>query len=338
MKQTTYLGIEENKSREVYIDVVAGIMIFWMILGHCCYFSHQSVPYYSLLGFYMPWFFYKSGKFFVTRDRSAVLKKDTHKLLRYFMIYSGIGWVVWVVCGQMDGSLHLRDCFIQTLKLFIFNGSIKGNGALWFLLSLFIVRQLSNMLIVKLKMDISIPILAIACFVIAFTLYAIGWYNYSWWFGNVFSGMCFFLLGYWLKNKENNTALFIISTLFFALIVLAYCVGWVGDFPYLYMHANKMYKGNYLLFYPTALAGIIMTNNFFRLLCKHVRFSILEYIGKNSMTFYTTHWILFVIVTFVTHYFFNVEKPVILFIILLGSCIVFLPLINVLIRSIKSKQ
>ena len=150
--------------------------------------------------------------------------------------------------------------------------------------------------------------------------------------------MCFFLLGYWLKDKENNKVLFIISTLFFGMVVLAYCMGWIEDFPYLYMHANKMYRGDYFLFFPTALAGIIMTNNLFRILCKRVKFRVFEYIGKNSMTFYTTHWILFIVVSFVASFIFKVEEPLILFIVLIGSAIVFLPLINLLIGSIKTRN
>ena len=175
-------------------------------------------------------------------------------------------------------------------------------------------------------------------FLMAYLLYAVGWYNYSWWFGNFFSGLCFFSLGYCLMDKEDNMFLIIISTLFFTTIIIAYSFNWLCDFPELYMHANYMYRGNYLLFFPTALAGIIMTNNLFRILCKKVRFRVLEYIGKNSMTFYTTHWILFIVVTFVAKYFFDLETPIILFFILIWVSIIFLPLINMLIKSLKKAK
>lgn len=328
--------MEKNYSRVSYIDVIAGIMITWMILGHCRYFSNITLPFFKFLGFYMPWFFYKSGLFFSTKLSKELIKKDVNKLFRSFVIYSVVGWCVWCVCGLIGGTLDIKGCFLQPIQQFVHHGSIEANGALWFLLSLFIVRQLSNVLIDKQLLPP--PILAIICFIIATALYALGWYNHSWWLGNVFSGMCFFLLGYWLKEKENNKFLFIISTLFFGLVVLAYCLDLINDFPYLYMHANKMYKGNYLLFYPTALAGIIMTNNLFRILCKKVRFRVLEYIGKNSMTFYTTHWILFIVVSFVAKFIFKVEEPLILFIVLIGSAIVFLPLINLLIGAIKTMK
>ena len=108
---------------------------------------------------------------------------------------------------------------------------------------------------------------------------------------------------------------------------MASIAGRTDGFPYLYMHANDMNCGNYLLFYPMALAGIIMTNNIFRILCDRIKIRALEYIGRNSMVFYVTHWIVFTIVLFATKYYFNIESPFEQFCILLGASIVLLPAI-----------
>lgn len=320
--------------REKYIDVIAGIMITWMILCHCMFFSHQSFPLRKFLGFYMPWFFYKSGLFFTSKNPKLLIQKDSNKLLKTFFVYSLVGWVIWCICGLTDGSLVLTDCFLKPISSFFLSGTIKGNNALWFLLTLFLVRQISNILINK---ELPPPVLSIVAFGIAFLLYVLDWHETSWWFGNLFSGLCFFILGYWLKEKETNKWLFIASTIFFIFVVAMYFGGWIEGFPYLYMHANKMYSGNYFLFYPLAFAGIIMTNNIFRFLCKHIKFRILEYIEVNSMTFYTTHWILFVIATFTARYFFGVNNPKVMFFLLLGSSAIFLPIINEIIKSLKLK-
>ena len=322
------------KSRVEYIDAVAGVMIAWMILGHCRYFSNTTLPFFKFLGFYMPWFFYKSGMFFTTKSSMNLLKNDARKLLRYYVVYSIAGWIIWCACGLIEGSLSWSGCFMRPIYAFIHHGSISGNGALWFLFSLFIVRQLANLMTEKCPP----PILAAVCFLTAYFLYSIGWYKYCWWFGNVFSGLCFFLLGYWLKEKENNRWIFATSTFFFVLIICAYSFKWIDDFPYLYMHANSMYNGNYLLFYPTALAGIIMTNNFFNFLYKRWSSRLLEYIGVNAMTLYTTHWILLVVVLFVATFLFEIKEPVRLFEILLIACIIFLPLITEIVNYTYNKQ
>ena len=324
-----------QNNRWAYIDAVAGLMIVWMILGHCSFFSHYGLPYREYLSFYMPWFFYKSGFFFFEKSQCLLLKKDSNKLLRYYIVYSIIGWGVWSICGMIDDTLSLRRCFAMPLYEFFHHGSISGNGALWFLFSLFIVRQCSNYLI---KQKVPLPFLKAICFVLALLMYKMGWYNYSWWFGNIFSGMFFFLMGYWLKDKEDNSKLFLTSIIVFGSVLLAYIGGLTMDFPYLYMHANKMYRGDYVLFYPMALAGIIMTNNVFRIVSKYVRFQILGYIGRNSMNFYVTHWILFVAVSFIAKSTFHIDSSFLLFILLLCSSVVFLPLISKSIDTLKANN
>lgn len=104
------------------------------------------------------------------------------------------------------------------------------------------------------------------------------------------------------------------------------------------MHANKMYSGNYVLFYPVAFSGILLTNKIFEFLSSKIKFNILNYIGRNSMNFYVTHWILFTIVVFVSKYVFHIESAKQLFFILLMSSILCLPLISKLIDTIKSKS
>ena len=320
--------------REKYVDVVAGFFIALMIYQHCIHFSHFHEPVsYYLIGFFMPFFFYKSGMFFTPKQQSTLMKKDANKLLRSFVVYSFIGWVVWCACGLINESLLVKDCIVRPIRSFFHHGSVVGNEALWFLLTLFIVRQCANVMLKKMP-----PlVLSAICFLPAFTLYVLGWYRYSWWFGNIFSGMCFFGLGYWLKGK-NNTILIMLSIVFLSFVVFANSAGWIHGFPRLSMHQNKMLCGNYLLFYPTALAGIIVINGIFRYLCKFIRFRMLEYIGVNAMNFYVTHWILFVFVVFVVKKFFIIDSPVIIYVILLGASILILPIINESLNTLKTKK
>lgn len=306
-----------------------------MILGHCSFFTGFGyISLHSIFGFFMPWFFYKSGLFFSIGGCKKLLKKDANKLLRSFVIYSLIGWMVWGICGLVDGSLDIKSCIMLPLKSFLRNGCINGNGALWFLISLFIVRQLFNILISN---KLSPSYLSLVCFGVAYVLYAIGWYNHSWWIGNIFSGLCFFSLGYWLNNKI-TPKVFIISALVFGGILVAYFLKWI-EIPFLYMHANKMNSGNYILFYPFALAGIITINRLFEILTfkTKLKYRILGYIGRNSMFFYVAHWILLTIVRFVAKYYFHVESPQPLFFILMVSCIVLLPFVSYVL-SIQSKK
>lgn len=68
----------DKRNREVYLDVVCGIMIIWMILGHLIASCglRDTVLYTignRLFPFFMPWFFFKSGMFYKKRPFKQVI-------------------------------------------------------------------------------------------------------------------------------------------------------------------------------------------------------------------------------------------------------------------------
>lgn len=329
--------------RKSYIDVVAGFMILWMVIDHCRFITGMGIPLIKylpvekLLGFYMPWFYYKSGLFFSHKNQPDLFRKDTSKFLRYYIIYSFLGWSIWCVCGYFDNSLQSSDFFVIPLNNFIKKGSITGNGPLWFLISLVCVRQIANIVI---KKNLSIPVVALISLLIAFILYKLKWYMYSWWFGNIFSGLFFFLFGYLLKNKESNKVIFGISGLVYVIIVGVCFLGYSRGLPLLYMLANKMLSGNYLLFFPMALASIIIINNVFRFIEKRgwlKCFFYFEFFGKNSMNIYITHWILLTFALYIIKSVFTIEQSYIQIIILVCVSLVCLPFISIIINLLKAK-
>lgn len=329
-----------NKSnRLTYVDVVSGIMICRMITSHCCqkssYYNDSLEIILELLVFFMPWFFYKSGTFFSPKDSTKLLKKDTNKFIRCFIVYSFLGWIVWCIGELIGNYCNLLNCIIIPIKTLIVKGYIVGNPPLWFLLSLFFVRQIANYLFKG--NNLYVLIMSFISFCFAYLLNIIGWHNYSFWFGNFFSGLFFFLMGYLFKNIEQKSIVFLISTFVFGIVVFAKFLGLL-EFPFLYMGGNQMISGNYILFYPTALGGIILTNNIFRLLCIRYKFGILEYIGRNSLYFYVMHWIIITIFVFLIRHFFHIESSLLFFIILLGACVLFLPLFSNLIFFVKKKS
>ena len=111
----------ENRKRLSYIDTSAGLMILFMLYYHLVYFSRFSpIPAY-LIGFYMPFFFYKSGMFFKSRPQRGLIQKDSPKLLRTFLIYSLIGWIVWSVCMLCSGY-SVINCLRAPVESFIHIG------------------------------------------------------------------------------------------------------------------------------------------------------------------------------------------------------------------------
>ena len=322
----------ENRKRLSYIDTSAGLMILFMLYYHLVYFSRFSpIPAY-LIGFYMPFFFYKSGMFFKSRPQRGLIQKDSPKLLRTFLIYSLIGWIVWSVCMLCSGY-SVINCLRAPLESFIHIGNIKGNDPLWFLLCIFFVREIFNFLVNK---NVNALVIAIVSYLIGFIFSSIGFQDYTWWFGNWFTGLCFFSLGY-VITRFNNKIAFLLAI----IIVLLFGVGEVLDIiqvPRLYTHANKMTRGNYLLYLPWALACVVFTINFFRYAQRFLKFRILDFVGTNALHIYIWHWILFTVATFFTKEVLGIESVRIHWIILVVSALVFLPMICYISKLVKKKD
>lgn len=69
-----------KSDRKDYLDVVCGIMISWMILGHIIANCDLKESMFYTIGnrlfpFFMPWFFFKSGMFYKQKDSIRVLKR-----------------------------------------------------------------------------------------------------------------------------------------------------------------------------------------------------------------------------------------------------------------------
>ncbi len=139
------------RQRIPFIDFAAGIMILWMIIYHAlCYewgFISRGIEitnpcvYFPYLSFFMPWFFYKSGQFFEKRPMKESLSKDARKLLLTFVIWSAIGYTFYLLFGTLNHSLTLRSATYSIARGLFLTGKVPINEPLWFLLTLFGVRQ-----------------------------------------------------------------------------------------------------------------------------------------------------------------------------------------------------
>jgi len=79
----------DNK-RLTYIDLGAGVMVLWIIMGHAVSVVSFTPPENQLqlpltLFFALFWFFYKSGQFFSKSDVIELYKKNKRKLISEFV-------------------------------------------------------------------------------------------------------------------------------------------------------------------------------------------------------------------------------------------------------------
>ena len=161
--------------------------------------------------------------------------------------------------------------------------------------------------------------------------------NLPLWVANGATGLVFFTLGYWLHDHENQKW-FVIPC------VIGYACNCILGWNSVCMHTNELLDGYYLLWFPSALCGIIYFNAVCRYLCEWIgkitpphysRVRTLEAIGKNAMPIYVTHsFVRFPIQTILVVSNFSLSWQWVLAIICIGYALV-LPIVCVLWNKIS---
>lgn len=339
-----------------YIDLGAGIMILWMILGHAMDSAWgmqlfdlwdvtdlsmlpKGVPAYindegklSIRGlntvfpyfhFFMPWFFYKSGQFFSKRSIKDEWSKDWNKLMRQFLIWSVIGYILYVGFSYIEGDFTFRQLFYRVAKTFFLEGYIRLNTPLWFLFTLFGVRQIANIVLPKQDSKfywIQCAAIILFGYVVSYSAFRFNHRLLPQWIANGAAGLAFFTMGYCLQKYETKWWLLVPC-------VLGYVACCIWGFPVVGMKSNILNSGMYLLNMPACLCGIVVFNNLCRLISKYLHYLSLpfEYVGKYAMIIYVSHGILYITISRVLGSFeLTALMPYTIWLIL-GSYALFLP-------------
>lgn len=317
--------------RERYLDVVCGIMVIWMILGHAIAycglkdsflytFPHRFLP------FFMPWFFFKSGMFYVQRTEKQVVMGVVRRLLVPYLTFIIGTYIIFDLYPiPKDG---LWNSLFQYMTPIIQTGAPAGNIALWFLLSLFFVRVLSNQLIVfGIKPFVVCIVLAVGMVLLHHVKQQAAWIQLAEprYLYNTLVGLLFYSAGAWLKQRQFERRVMFVS-LGIHLVIVIFFFSFVDMFP------NELQDGYYSLWIVSSITGCIVINNLFRYCCKANNFPLLQYVGENSMTFFLVHfWVLNVASSLFSKMGFDNSYLRLLF--LLIACVFSLPIVNGLLRK-----
>ena len=304
--------------RQRHIDAISGLLIINMILGHCIQMADcRDIPLYSWmdsLSFFMPWFFFKSGMFY--REKS--LNETIHggaKIIKPYLKWNLIGYIPFVLLlmAQYD-NVWYHYC-LQPFKGILLNAQYSGNAPLWFLPVLFVVKCL----FVRLK---KIPwiVILIVSFSIGYTFYVLKLKEPTY-IASIFTGLFFYTMGHLLSSFQYKNILFFIS-------IIMYFVFVVVGVSFVDINSNTLKCGNYLLWPLFAISGIICFDNIFRYIdCFFKKWSVLHYIGNNSMTFYVSHWVVLNMGMLIFKNLFEMEKYDVLCCNIV-LCIICLPIIS----------
>ena len=271
-----------TKQRDTSLDIICGLLIIHMILEHI-FFSfvllRDSGAFQwerHILFFFMPWFFFKNGMFYKQNCELKIgMIKDFHRLIVPFLVWSLIGEVCWCLSEYLNGNFN----YFESLKSLPINGHTKGNPALWFLLSLFMVRQLFS---VVSRSKVIVTFVAIISLIVPYLCWKFD-YNKYLIVSHTMLGFFFFTGGSYLREKQRLVHVIALAgvTLFIACLFSR---------PWMDMRANII-TDPYLIGAVAAMAAILLVNTILPPhICRNPIGRVLAYIGKDSMSFYVVHW------------------------------------------------
>lgn len=266
-----------SPGRAHYLDIVAGIFIILIMLGHLDVLPECMLIFFQ---FKMSWFFFKSGMFYHPYDKNARMKKVKELCRNLFIPY-----LVWTVFGLLCGiiiELMLEKPVLAAMRYALVELRSQGytwvNVPLWFFLGLFIVRGLS--LFVKEKYFIWIFVLATCLAYLQHSVFAskFGYVGYS------SLGMMMYILGYWLRTLQFKKYVGVVCG-------VVYVGGYIVAPTFLDFRTNSTYVGSWTLAIAACLLAVIATNSLFKRMSSNRRcLPVITWFGKNAMLLIVMHW------------------------------------------------
>lgn len=269
------------QSRVVHYDVLCGVMLLFMMHHHACGMCGLSdapihlIPY-KVLYFYIAYFFFKAGCFYhPDKNLKQVFLDSCKRLLVPYVLFSALGYVIFGATDPITTLHYWWSPMRQVLTI----GRVEGNGPLWFLLSLFIVRVLYQTSGNTQWKQISWIIIG-AIIGIVGNYYGVRPRTIS----NVGLGIFFYGFGYLMRDFQYNKRIGNIFLVSFVLLYIAMFIwGWqLVDFSF-----NITEFG----FHPIWLASCAVACIALNYLLRNYswQYSPLAWIGKHSMPFLCIH-------------------------------------------------
>jgi len=263
MTQTAEISCSPlDEERNETFDVLKGITIILVIVGHCGFGSFRGFIY----SFHMPLFFFVAGYFLKIRSLRTEILLSTKRLI---IPYIFTAFWLCVVSACVDPS-HLKNitvaCLLGFKSLYTPDWIGANIGLLWFILALFWARIITVILIKKIKSEIWLGIIFFALALIGISLTNRVFVPFC-----ILQGMCaagFLFVGHLMKKYNFLESGYLVQTFPFLLIIWAYnwsaggvdmygcffssgyifdLIGALGAFVTLYILVKQCYNKNSFL-------------------------------------------------------------------------------------------
>lgn len=277
-----------------WIDVLKGIGILLVIIGHC----HRPEFLLKIIqSFHMPFFFIISGYLFKNKDE-CFFSFSKHKFKKYIIPYFFIGlinYVIWMLIKffELNSNEQISQLAIRYIIGLIYSRGtwywMPNCSPIWFLTALFIACLLFK-LILKYSNKIQIS-LVLLCAFIAYIICNLEIMKAPWNIDSAIWAIPFMYFGYLINqndvmNKINkNLKNSIIITI---IMILGIFAGFLN--PIDFMSMDSMICGNPILSY---ISSIFISFSIFYFVYNYLsENSFLEFFGRNTLVIFGFNYLI----------------------------------------------
>ena len=274
-------GMDKMKEYKLWLDIAKGYGMIFVIFGHLYHMTAKAIVYI----FHMPLFYFLSG---YTYNPKGTFKEFFFKKVKRFAIpYIVLGvlnsWVDLFCEGSLYGNNILKGAIDVLLN--------QRYLIMWFLTTLFVLEIAMYFVFKKKKDNKRLFIISMVIYVLARIYF---YFNpNSRWIWNIdvcFTAQFFFILGKLLANlkilekEENKRKLLKKMIICFSIMLL------LGGINYKLSGGRiDIYANDYGLPIITELAALLGIVGTIKLAHITTNIRILQYIGKNSLTYMLIH-------------------------------------------------
>lgn len=286
----------KNKRNDL-IDIIKGIGIFLVVLGH-----QNTTLTQEIYSFHMPLFFFMSGIFHKNYSSYIeFIKRKIKTLMVPYFIFAISLFLFWFFISRNFGeSNKIKVSILENFMGIFIGAEIKnisqiGWGAtLWFLPCLFLVSNIYyflNKLSIKKIIGINFILIIIAYFLLKLNIK----YLNIWHFLTALFSVPFYSVGKILKDEIISEKVFnseIIFILFFINIIVSKFNGKID--------INMNIYNNLIMFYISAFSGILFL--IFAIKKIKLKNKVIDFLGKNTLIIFAYHLRVNIIITILLTY------------------------------------
>ena len=261
------------------IDIAKGIGITLVVLGHTW---RDNISKKAIYFFHLPLFFILSGFFFNIKKYSnywQFLKDNARSLILPFITFYLLGYIYFLLIERHIRPGDENTPVLTPLLGFIHNDYMGPNGAVWFLMALFVSKNFLYLAVRFVKSKILFIGVLILSAVIGYYLSVIGFYRLPFSINSSFVAFFFLGVGYLAKPYydylKDGPIAYRIGIIVVSAIVSSAAIKY-NILPDMF----ACIYGNMFLFLGGAIAGTILCLFISKALGN---VSVLEYLGRNSL-------------------------------------------------------